>query len=272
MYCSSSLAQACQARVKVDLEGRLWCQRGWGSGVAYPSVDTTDIRTFIVPVSGSDRYAAVGSNQFFACGLSTSGQVLCWGYKPLGDSLSAGVPTPIAPGLTFDTLSVQGWKGCGLVDEAAYCWGVPTDGVRPVDTGGSPLVRLDVQQYDGCGWTAAGTGLCWTEAYTYPADLSIVPPSTPGVPQLQKFVRGGDFFCGVDGPAQAWCWGGNSHGQLGNGTTLDSADPVPVTGGRQFTLLSASVDEGYRVCGIAERNELFCWGRGFGSVPTAVLY
>ena len=113
----------------VDLEGRLWCHGGWGSGLAYPVCDTTDIRTFLVPVSGSERYNGVGSNTFFGCGLSTSGQALCWGYEPLGrDSFSAGVPVPIAPGLTFDTLSVQGWRGCGLADQTAYCWGCSGEG------------------------------------------------------------------------------------------------------------------------------------------------
>jgi hypothetical protein len=258
----------------VDLDGRIWCQGSWGSGVAYPSVDTTDIRTFLVPVSGSERYTAVGSNAFFACGLGTSGQVLCWGYQPLGDSLSAGVPTPIASGLTFDTLSVQGWMGCGLADQTAYCWGLFMDGVKPVDTGGSPLVKIDVQENDGCGWTAEAIQLCWDDfGYASPDDRSIVPPSADGVPPLHALVSGGSYFCGLDAGGLAWCWGANDQGQLGNGTTRDSPEPVQVAGGRHFTLLSAPIG-GYsrQVCGIADESELFCWGAGFGSLPAAVLY
>jgi Bacterial Ig-like domain (group 2)/Regulator of chromosome condensation (RCC1) repeat len=257
----------------VDLQGRLWCQGGWGSGVAYPSVDTTDIRTFVVPVSGSERYKAVGSNGFFACGLATNGQVLCWGYEPLGrDSFSTGIPTPIAPGLTFDTLSVHGWLGCGLAAQAAYCWGVPIKGVKPIDTGGMPLVKVDVLGFDACGWTSQAVELCWDQyGFHVPRDPAIVPPPAPGVPPLHALVRGDDFFCGLDSAGLAWCWGANHQGQLGNGTTLDSSQPVTVTGGRSFTLLSAAVGN-YQACGISDRRELFCWGGGFGTVPRAVLY
>ena len=259
----------------VSLDGRIWCERGWGSGNAYPNADTTDIRTFLVPASGSRQYAEVGSNQFFACGLAIDGQVLCWGYHPLGDSLSAGVPMPIAPGLTFDTLSVQGWLGCGLVGQAAYCWGVPRNGVKQVNTEGIPLVALDVQQYDACGWTADEVQLCWdySLAYAYPEDRGFEQPPTGDAPPLDGLVSGGDFLCGLDADGLAWCWGTNEQGQLGNGGTLNSADPVRVAGGLHFTRLSAGRDDGARrVCGITDESELFCWGVGFGSVPTAVLY
>jgi hypothetical protein len=257
----------------VDLDSRIWCQGGWGSGAAFPGASTSDIRTFLVPVSGSERYMAVGSNSFFGCGLATSGQVLCWGYHPLGDSLSAGVLTPIAPGSAFDTLSVQGWMGCGLVEQAAYCWGVPVNGVKPVNTGGSPLEKLDVQAYDACGWTAQGE-LCWDESgQAFADDRSIVQPSSPGVPPLHGIVSGEDSFCGLDAAGLAWCWGSNEEGQLGNGKSLDSSNPVRVAGAHRFTILSAPIDgSGRRVCGIAEANELFCWGAAFGSVPAAVLY
>ena len=115
--------------------------------------------------------------------------------------------------------------------------------------------------------------LCWDFGEAYPDDHKIEQPSTSGVPRLHGLVRGYDFFCGLDPDGRAWCWGGNSQGQLGNGTTQDSSDPVQVVGGKHFTLLSAPIGDGrQRVCGITEGNELFCWGAGFGSVPAAVLY
>lgn len=258
----------------VDLEGRIWCEGGWGAGAGFPAIDSTDVRAFRVPVSGSEEYQAVGSNSFFACGLSTSGQVLCWGYRPVGNTLSAGVPTPIAPEITFDTLSVQGWLGCGLAGQTAYCWGVPMDDVRPIDAVGAPLVKLDVQTYEGCGWTEEGQGLCWDRWGYLSRDLQpIVQPALTGVPPLHALVSGGSFFCGLDAGGLAWCWGDNDQGQLGNGTTGDSPVPIRVAGERRFTLLSApTADFGHRACGIAEDHELFCWGAGFGSVPTPVLY
>jgi hypothetical protein len=256
----------------LDLEGRIWCQGGWGAGTAFPAIDAGEIRTFLTPVHGDERYTAVGSNSFFACGLSTGGKVLCWGYQPLGDQLSAGVPTSIAPDLTFDTLSVQGWLGCGLVGSAAHCWGVPVTGIKPVDTGGIPLVKLEVQEGDACGLTAEDLTLCWDEfGSAYADNRTIVPPD--GLPALKGIVSGRDFFCGRSADGLAWCWGSNESGQLGNGTTVNYPQGIQVAGGHVFSLLSAPVDgSGRRVCGIAEENELYCWGAGFGSVPAPVLY
>jgi hypothetical protein len=256
----------------VDLEGRLWCERGWGTGVAYPNADSTEIRTFLAPVSGSGEYEAVGSNSFFACGLTASGQVLCWGYQPLGDSLSSGIPASIASGLAFDTLSLHGGHGCGLVEQRAYCWGIHGDSLELVNTADAPWVRLDVQGHAPCGWTSSGVQTCWDGVASYPGTWSIVPPTGPGVPPLHASVSGGNSFCGLDGFGSAWCWGANTEGQLGNGTTVDATSPVQVAGNQHFTMLSAAAGGGGRVCGIAERNELFCWGTGFGPVPAAVLH
>jgi hypothetical protein len=260
----------------VDLDGEIWCQNGWGNGVPFPDVDTSDIRTFVTPVSGSEHYALVGSNRFFACGLSTSKHVLCWGYGILRDSLSAGVPTPIASSTTFDTLSVDGWMGCGLSANTAWCWGGQMRRVRMITNGGTdqPLtfIRIAVQNYDGCGWDPNGHASCWdSDGFsTYSAPIE---PSPPATPVLHGIANGGTFFCGLDAESQAWCWGENGSGQLGDGTLEASAAAVRVNGDHRFRRLAASLAENSsRVCGIAETDELFCWGGRFGSVPAALLY
>src|SRR6185369_2945405 len=36
--------------------------------------------------------------------------------------------------------------------------------------------------------------------------------------------------CAIDDGGAVWCWGRNRDGQLGDGTTTDRAQPMPVTG------------------------------------------
>ena len=230
----------------VDLEGRIWCQGGWGTGIAYPSSDATEVQPLLEPVHGTDRYTAVGSNSFFACGLATGGQVLCWGYQPVGDQLSAGVPTAIAPGITFDTLSIQGWMGCGLADQTAYCWGVPVTGVKPINTTGlarwcrstcNSTMRADGPRketsYAGMGGFANFDGRLFSS-----------PPAGAPPSMTSSTVAA---TCGLDAAGRGWCWGANESGQLGNGTTVNSAEAVQVAGGRRFTgcppPLMAAVEE-----------------------------
>jgi alpha-tubulin suppressor-like RCC1 family protein len=54
-----------------------------------------------------------------------------------------------------------------------------------------------------------------------------------------------------------FCWGFNSEGQLGDGTTSDRSRPVSVDGG----LTLAQVRGGaLHSCGVATGGRAFCWG------------
>jgi alpha-tubulin suppressor-like RCC1 family protein len=56
---------------------------------------------------------------------------------------------------------------------------------------------------------------------------------------------------------QAYCWGENGGGQLGDGSTTDHAGPVAVAGGHRFRLLAAGFDH---TCGVRIDGRVFCWG------------
>src|SRR5439155_24488068 len=59
----------------------------------------------------------------------------------------------------------------------------------------------------------------------------------------------------------AYCWGFNSGGQLGDGTTTDRFSPTPVAGGVTFAALSAGNNgAGGHTCGVTTSGAAYCWG------------
>jgi alpha-tubulin suppressor-like RCC1 family protein len=64
--------------------------------------------------------------------------------------------------------------------------------------------------------------------------------------------------CATTFDGVAYCWGSNTFGQLGDGTSgNDRTRPVRVAGGLAF---SAVASNGYHTCGITTRSRAYCWG------------
>jgi uncharacterized protein YjdB len=71
-------------------------------------------------------------------------------------------------------------------------------------------------------------------------------------------VSAGDrHTCGVTPTGSAYCWGDNSSGQLGNGTTANSATPALVSGAITFATVSAGASH---TCGVTTSGVAYCWG------------
>lgn len=68
----------------------------------------------------------------------------------------------------------------------------------------------------------------------------------------------GRHACGVDRTGVAWCWGEGEEGQLGDGRSTTSPEPVQVAGAATWTAVSVSTG---RACGLTADGEIRCWGR-----------
>ncbi len=113
----------------------------------------------------------------------------------------------------------------------AACWGFDGNGERgdgPGATGSQSVPTAVVQQSSG-PLSGVDTG----------------------------FIHG----CGLSTTGAAWCWGGNSYGQLGQPGNRSSAAPVAVGGGLSFGALSVGA---YHGCAIDTTGGAWCWGRGSG--------
>jgi alpha-tubulin suppressor-like RCC1 family protein len=82
---------------------------------------------------------------------------------------------------------------------------------------------------------------------------------------------GNAVSCGVTSGGSGYCWGNNTTGELGNGTTTSSAMAVVLSGGLlSFGAVSVGnsldrVDQ--HACALTRGGRVYCWGyNGFGEI------
>jgi hypothetical protein len=246
---------------------------------------------------GSNRVSQLGKAPFpefleisagsaFSCGLTRIGEAWCWGDNSagqLGDNLapSRATPSRVQAPVLFTQIVTGVDFACGLGgDGVAYCWGENAwaslgDGTKvkhatpaPVK-GGLKFVRLGAGGHAACGLTD-GTLYCWGSLGSdvpTAAQASLGPVTLAGtnVVGVTSFVLGSNHACGIVVDGSAVCYGANSSGQLGDGTTIDrNSAPVRVAGGLHFSSLTAG---NLFTCGLATDGFAYCWGsNSFGQL------
>jgi alpha-tubulin suppressor-like RCC1 family protein len=247
-----------------------------------------------IQVSGGDR---------FSCGVTTDNRVYCWGENDsgqLGDGTQTkeSRPVPVAGTLRFRQISAGYHHTCGVTTtNQAYCWGQGVDGElgdgaavdrsTPVLVGNGRLFRqVDAGQYHTCGVSYPDNkAYCWgyNGSFALGDGTSTSHPSPVAVKGGHLFhqVTAGGVFghsCGVTTSDQAFCWGWNDKGQLGDGSKVPRSTPVAVAGTRQFDQIEAGDTH---TCAVTTGDRAFCWGNNrdgqmgdgtvkISSVPRAV--
>lgn len=209
-----------------------------------------------VPLAPSFQSLSVGSH---ACGLTPGGAAYCWGDGgggQLGDGAdtSATSPVPVAGGLTFQSISAGGGHTCGVTTGGVgYCWGTNDNGELgngttawasspvPVE-GGLTFQAMSAGPSQSCGLTTSAAAYCWgANYYGELGNGASVNGSTQRVSHpvpvaggltFQSISAGGYHTCGLTTAGAVYCWGNNTYGELGDGTTENSPRPVRVVGAR----------------------------------------
>src|SRR6266566_1666561 len=151
------------------------------------------------------------------------------------------------PGVSPQTIAAGIWHTCGLTTRGtAYCWG--DNSVGQLGDGSSRGSSTPVAVSGGLSFSSLAT--------------NGTPPSAGPPPD---FVN--DHTCGLTSSGAAYCWGDNSAGQLGNGSTTGSSTPVAVSGGLSFTALAAG---GIHTCGLTSAGAAYCWGLSVGASNSTV--
>jgi alpha-tubulin suppressor-like RCC1 family protein len=251
----------------------------------------------------------LASNALGACAVKDD-NVYCWGdnsHLELGANFApASTLSPIVSLLSIirTPVEISGAYGnhmCAVVStRAGFCWGrndYGQAGSTNRNAGGvtpAQLTRawrsLSVGRITTCGVDTIGSGLCWGAnqhgeignpgVLTSPTAGNSGPTLVLAPAQFRSIAAGWLHACGIATTNVAYCWGGNTHGELGLGI-VDSTHPnaTAVVSSEKFASIAAG---GMHTCALTTDGRAFCWGQnaygqlGDGthtlhSTPTAVV-
>jgi alpha-tubulin suppressor-like RCC1 family protein len=247
-------------------------------GYCWGSNQRGEIGRAAVPLGGANApdggltWRSVVAGWLHACGITSGRDVYCWGDNSRGQLGLGSIdnetthrsPAPVAGGHKFIQLSLGAMHTCGVtLQHQVLCWGenfAGQAGNGSTTDAGTPTPIATRQRFY---YVATSSG--------FAVGGNVLPPPGGGTGSI-------GHSCALTPSGEAWCWGWNAAGQLGDGGTTSSLVPVKVSGGLRFTSLSLG---GTASCG-RNGNRIWCWGGnqfgqlGLGSLinvstPTLIL-
>jgi len=271
--------------------GRAYCWGANSDGKLGDGTLTDSLENGPQAVIGGRNFSSISAGDEFTCAVTARGQAYCWGdnYEGIlgdGTGTSSGVkgPQAVIGGLNFSSISAGDDHVCALTARGqAYCWGANNNGeLGDGTTTGSgvngPQAVIGNQRFASlnvsrdwasnftCGLTANGKAYCWGANGngelgdgTLTDSLENGPQAVIGGLRFASINPGADHTCAITARGQAYCWGANSDGKLGDGTTTSSEvnGPQAVIGGLRFTSIRGG---GTHTCALTARGQAYCWG------------
>lgn len=248
---------------KVSTGGQVECwgietwQAGGYSAERPDGYTQEDRIAHLFPPEEEFQQVALGTSH--TCGLTTSGNVSCWGIGPAMGNTPYG---------TLKSITAGHLHTCGLTTEGrAVCWGEDND--IPIFENGelksqysghlSPpqdsFVELTAGSFHTCGLKENGSVKCWGSNKTPSGDVVGQSHSPAGT--FISISAGKTFTCGIEMNGRLTCWG-------------DLSGEVP---NDSFVRISAG---GSHACGIRENGTILCWGTpwvsGFSDEDGGTIY
>ena len=285
----SAIAAGGSTTCAITAEGAALC---WGYNASGQLGDgTMTDRAIPAPVSGlGSGVASISTSGSHTCAVTTAGAALCWGNNvsgQLGDNTQTRRLTPVPVfGLDAGIASIVtgGNHTCALTTEGtALCWGLNSSGQLGDNTTTTRTTPVTVFSLDKgvsvistfnshtCAVTSEGAAKCWGfNGNAQLGDGTTANRRAPGVVAgldsgVSAIAAGSSHTCALTTDGGAMCWGNNSYGKLGDGTTTTQVTPIAVSG------LSSEVASialgGSHSCAVTTVGAVKCWGRNsFGQL------
>lgn len=216
-------------------------------------------------VGGLGNTIAIAAGNAFTCALQATGKVMCWGENRFGElgngtvGSSSSTPTEVVGLNNAITLSAGGFHACAiLANGSVRCWGYNGAGTLGNGTTLASTATTAVSSITNaiavaggyahtCALLPSGSVSCWGSnkfggVGNHTTVTSVVTPSpVSGMTDAIAISSGNSHTCALRASGAISCWGLNSYGQLGDGTTgngnfsiANKLIPTPVLDGNIF--------------------------------------
>lgn len=290
----TSLSSGSGHTLALDRDGRAWA---WGANYDGRLGDgTTTARSAPVRVNmpAGETFTVLDAGGSYSVALDEDGNAWAWGddyYGQLGDGAIMGdehepakVSMPFRA--SFKQLAAGGDHVLALDPNAAgWGWGGYTSGAvgngsiglvdspdqvtmpsgvsfEQIAAGGSHSLALD-QDGDVWAWGSATHGQLGTgKDDAFFGETEPVHVRMPAGVSFAQVAAGRDHSLALDENGDAWAWGRNEYGQLGNGTTTDRSIPIRVNmpAGVTFAQIAGGQDHSLA---LDENGHAWAWGRNY---------
>lgn len=261
--------------------------RCWGFNVTAQLGDGTRDNSFApkaVPGLGDVKRVEAGT--YSTCALVEGGKLMCWGDDggpdEDGDPKTWGRLVPAFVDGVEDAVQLANGNGFGCVlweDKTISCWGFNDkgqlgDGTTESRTTLAPVPDLtDVVQLAAgpvhiCALLEDKTVTCWGrnsfgEIGIDPSTAhSSDPVAVNGLSDVIQITAGVYHSCALLEDGTVTCWGANSSGQLGDGTTDSRHTPGPLVS--ELDSVKHVTSSGWFTCALHDDDTVSCWGGNTG--------
>jgi len=228
----------------------------WGANYA-GQTDAGWHRSLVpVDVTGLVGGFTAASGRNHTCALTAAGGATCWGYNNVGqlgtgttDTSHRGNSVPVQVvglGRGVSAISAGDSHTCAIAEGGVVCWGYNVHGelgnrtrvnsnvpVQVVGLGRG-VSLISAGEGHTCALTSSGGVSCWGGNYVGQLGngARANSPAAVAVSGLASGIvaiaAGHHHTCALTARGRVRCWGANSSGQLGDGTTVDRRVPVAI--------------------------------------------
>jgi alpha-tubulin suppressor-like RCC1 family protein/uncharacterized protein YjdB len=232
-----------------------------GDASAAVPVEVRHVRVHAIALAPDSLFMVAGDTATMAATLTDSAgrtmgrRVLEWtsSHPAVATVDSSGRLRAVGPGAATITAAADGRSASAQVRV-----------VHSASISGRVL-RLAAGQEHGCALNGAGQAFCWGANWGgqlgdgSTADPALSPRPVAGSQLFTGIAAGAAHSCGLAADGSVFCWGNNSYGQLGTGTTATSLVPARVTAPAGVVFIAIAAGD-YHSCGVAASGAAYCWG------------